>query len=865
MNRMHFVSCVGLAGIVVAHVAQPVRADVVKVTAVEIQPTASGAEIVLKTTADESPQIFISSFGKTFVANVVNTQLQILDRNNLRQINPVKGIAAVTVSETGANSLRIVVTGETELPKVRVQQSENGLVLSATTSTTTATQPPPATATPPAAETPGTTAQPPQPDTPNAAQAVTPAEGEELEVVVSATRTEEQIEDVPRSVTVINREQIEQQTANSRDLGEILSKLVPGLTPPRQQYYAPTLRGRNPLVLIDGVPVSSNFTTGFGRDLRTIDPGAIERIEVVRGPSAIYGEGASGGVINFITRRPQEEFTSITEIGTNFSTTHPSDSFGYNFQQGISGTEDNVDYILNFGLATSGDWFDAEGDRIPIFDYGASNSTTINALGKVGIDLTDEQRLQFTFNRFNDTQSYRAVPDPSTSDIPGTQKARALNVGELEFIDTSGPGNFSTLANLQYSHQNLFGSQVNLQAYYRDTLSRGAFYDLRPFDPEDPFPIGRSVQDSKRFGSRLQIETPLFKTASLLWGADYSNEDISETYDDFDVEEFDRSGRRVLQKIGDRTVSPEFNVESLGLFAQVKWDISEQFIFNGGLRQQWFGVNVPSYINDRGDAIEGGDRNVDGTVFNSGIVFKATEELSLFANFAQGFSIPDIARILRRPPENFNFGRDVEISEPIKVDAYEIGIRGAWQNVQAFLAAFYTESELGGTIVFDDPSESGRLVRSPRRDYGVEAAIDWQLSKNWQLGSSLTYVEAEDDIDGDGEYQAITSFDISPVKFTAYVEHQTTPGWTNRLQLLAVGDRTRAFDDGVDEIPVDGYLVVDYISSIQVGPGTLEIGIENLFNNQYSTTTSQYIGSFDDTANFAARGRTLSFGYRVIW
>ncbi|WP_052290062.1 TonB-dependent receptor plug domain-containing protein [Scytonema millei] len=439
---MHLVSCVGLTGIVVTIAAQPVRADIVKVTAVEIQPTASGAEIVLKTTDDESPQVFTSSFGKTFVANLVNTQLQISDRNNLRQINPVKGIAAVTVSETGANSLRIVVTGETELPKVQVRQSQKGLVLSATTFTTTAAQPP-ATATPPAAETP---AQPPKPEvTPNAAQPETPAEGEEQEIVVSATQTEEQIEDVPRSVTVINREQIEKQTANSRDLGEILSKLVPDLTPPRQQYYAPTLRGRNPLVLIDGVPVSSNFTTGFGRDLRTIDPGALERIEVVRGPSAIYGEGASGGVINFITRRPQEEFTSTTEIGTNFSTTHPSDSFGYNFQQGISGAEGNVDYILNLGLTTTGDWFDAEGDRIPIFDSDASNSTTINALGKVGIDITDEQRLQFTFNRFNDTQSYRAVPDPAIFDIPGTQKARALNVGELDFIDTPVLGSFTPL------------------------------------------------------------------------------------------------------------------------------------------------------------------------------------------------------------------------------------------------------------------------------------------------------------------------------------------------------------------------------------------------------------------------------------
>ncbi|MBE9018936.1 AMIN domain-containing protein [Chroococcidiopsidales cyanobacterium LEGE 13417] len=226
---MHLVSCVGLAGIAVAIVAQPVRADVVKVTSVEIQPTASGTEIVLKTTSNESLQVFTSSFGKTFVANVVNTQLQISDRNNLRQINPVKGIAAVTVSETGANSLRVVVTGETELPKVRVRQSENGLVLSATTSTTAATQPPAAPAAPPASETQPqvTTPQSEVPPTEGEVQQLTTQRDEESEIVVTgeretgyrvpnsttATKTDTPIRDVPGNIQVIPREVIEDQGA----------------------------------------------------------------------------------------------------------------------------------------------------------------------------------------------------------------------------------------------------------------------------------------------------------------------------------------------------------------------------------------------------------------------------------------------------------------------------------------------------------------------------------------------------------------------------------------------------------------------------------------------------------------------------
>jgi hypothetical protein len=64
--------------------------------------------------------------------------------------------------------------------------------------------------------------------------------------------------------------------------------------------------------------------------LRYIDPSSIERIEIVRGPSAIYGAEATGGVINIITRRPEEDrLTSITEVGVTAALGElEEDSFG---------------------------------------------------------------------------------------------------------------------------------------------------------------------------------------------------------------------------------------------------------------------------------------------------------------------------------------------------------------------------------------------------------------------------------------------------------------------------------------------------------------------------------------------------------
>lgn len=111
MNQQQLVSSLGLARFVMVVVAQPVRADVNKVTAIELKQTANGIEIVLKTKDNKPLQVFASSFGKTFVANIVNTQLQLPNNKTFRGENPIEGIAFVSVNSVGANSIRIVVTG----------------------------------------------------------------------------------------------------------------------------------------------------------------------------------------------------------------------------------------------------------------------------------------------------------------------------------------------------------------------------------------------------------------------------------------------------------------------------------------------------------------------------------------------------------------------------------------------------------------------------------------------------------------------------------------------------------------------------------------------------------------------------------
>lgn len=495
--------------------------EIVQVTAVEANPTEQGVEVVLQTTMGEQLTVVNRSSGNSYIADIPNAQLRLPNGEvfGFRAQKPIAGITQITVTNANANTIRVTVTGAAGVPTVELFDSDKeGLIFGVVRVAALQGQQP-QTPTPQGVE-PGSEAQPNEPL----------AEGqEEIEITVTATRTEEKPQDVPRSLTIINREQIAEQAQSTRDLGNILGKLVPGLSPPTQSSssFGQTLRGRNVLVLIDGVPQSTS--RNVFRDFSTIDPSAVERIEVLRGPTAIYGDGATGGVVNIITRTASEEkLTSTTEVGLSASLSHLNDSFGYNLRHSISGTDNNFDYTISAALAGVGGFFDADGDRIapdPNGQGGLSDTDTFNILGKVGVNIGEGQRLQLTLNHFNDRQNTDFTTDPSVNRLPGRQKARALEGLDLE--DNQGTRN--TLINLEYNNEDLLGSRVRTQAYYRNYFTR--FF---PFDAQNIASLGniifQSQLQSEKIGSRLEIDTPLSspETLSLLWGVDLSRENSSQ-------------------------------------------------------------------------------------------------------------------------------------------------------------------------------------------------------------------------------------------------------------------------------------------------------------------------------------------------
>jgi iron complex outermembrane receptor protein len=681
------------------------------------------------------------------------------------------------------------------------------------------------------------------------------------EMVVTASRRPEAIATVPGSVTVVTREQLTAQgQVSHRNLGDALGKLVPGfgLGSEGTSTFGQTLRGRNVLVMIDGVPQSS--LRNVQHDLRGIDLSAVERVEVVRGTTAIYGEGASGGIINIITRAPggTQGVRLTTDLQFDASPVRPGESLGGTLAQTVEGATGALSYGLTGSFSRSAGFFDALGDRIPADPHGQgglADTNAYNLLGKVGVKLTPEQRLRFTANHNQGLQDTRFTTDPSVKDAPPlTQKARAQD--GLVLPDSQGTRN--TVLSLLYDHDALLGSTARAQLYYRNHLTR--FF---PFDGRNTKNYGAIVQsrlETQKGGGRLEVGTPLPFGLSALWGLDAALERTAQPVSLMDPTLFDESGGRSFRVMGERDWVPRMDVSTLGLFAQLEWKAHERLSLRAGVRHERTGLAVDDYTTLVGNDIQGARLTFARTLFNAGVVVKVTEAVNTFLNLSQGYSLPDVGLILRNAPA----GSTVASlnTEPQAVDLVEVGVRGDWRPVQGSVAVFYNRSDLG--------TSSGGLnapvVRAPERVYGLEATLDVQPLERLNLGTTFTWLEGQLDKEGNGHYTFLNGYRIPPLKLTGLVQHETLPGWHNSLLVVYSGRRNRfPGSTAFGERPVESYFTVDLMSSVKAGPGTLRVGVSNLLNRLYFPRESQLLRSGNNDTYSAARGAVLSVGYAVSY
>lgn len=115
-----------LIGGAVLVTTQPVWATATQVTGVRVNPNGNGVQVVLETRDGDRPQIFMINRRNDLVADITNTQLRLPQGNNFRQDNPAPGIAAVTITQMNANSIRVTVSGTNAPPKGQIIDRPGG-------------------------------------------------------------------------------------------------------------------------------------------------------------------------------------------------------------------------------------------------------------------------------------------------------------------------------------------------------------------------------------------------------------------------------------------------------------------------------------------------------------------------------------------------------------------------------------------------------------------------------------------------------------------------------------------------------------------------------------------------------------------
>ena len=233
------------------------------------------------------------------------------------------------------------------------------------------------------------------------------------EVVVTAGRIEEPLEETTSDVTVIKAEDIKKM--NVVLVPEVLRK-VPDLSVVQTggdgRLTQVFLRGGDPkttLVMIDGVKVNSIATGGY--DFSKVPVEDIERIEIVKGSqSTIYGSEAMSGVINIITKKGEggkPKFVLSFE-GGSFGTYSPSLT--------VSGGDQALNYRFTGlyydtqGISAAADGTEKDGYKNGYvsgnFGIKPSTSTEIEIFGKYSSDRTDLDNFDFVTGRATDSLTF---------------------------------------------------------------------------------------------------------------------------------------------------------------------------------------------------------------------------------------------------------------------------------------------------------------------------------------------------------------------------------------------------------------------------------------------------------------------------
>ncbi len=676
------------------------------------------------------------------------------------------------------------------------------------------------------------------------------------EVVITANRIKEKKTDAVANVTIIDQKKLQQFIKIAPDMSHLIGMIEPAMslsTNTTNNRYQ-NLRGRSILVLIDGIPQSTPLRA-TDRDIRSIDPAAVERIEIVKGATSIYGNGAIGGIMNIVTKKSPKNviFGGQTTIGASARDSFKENrGFGYRFNQQFYGNYKGFSYLVDGAMNQTGSAIDGTGEYISP-RYGLGDVRTYNRLVKLGYQFDDDNKVEAMYNFYQSLQNTPLVAsggkylEHPRIGVYGTKDPEAQDEGMR----------YNHNAYIKFNSNNIFKrTDLELSAF---TQHQYAIFDYRKHNARSPrweSSSGQATVKGEKYGIRTQLTSKVLFSENvftqLLYGADVLIDKTSQPLVD---------GRYWM---------PELTSYNSAPFLQTKTTFFQYYVLKAGLRYDYIDVSVPNYEvlrlrnTDPRVYVKGGDLTYNNLSPNVGIAYNQFKYFQPFISYSQGFSIFDLGRTLRAAKADVLSKIN---TEPVKTENYEAG---AYAELSKYVhlsgSYFYTYSKLGSDL----KSVSGFWVvdRTPQKVYGFEVNADIFPAKWLTLGGSFISFEGKKKSTEDGDWDGYMSGTSIPApKATAYI--RVTPTEYSYLQVnyLHTGSRDRFSPDNRG-VYTEGEGIVYPIDLFSLSAGytfnksfSLALGIENLTDKVYYTPASMLVARDAEYARGNGRYFNLSLTY----
>ncbi|NQT89842.1 MAG: TonB-dependent receptor [Candidatus Omnitrophica bacterium] len=542
----------------------------------------------------------------------------------------------------------------------------------------------------------------------------------ELEpIVVTPWRAEESFSDVSRNVTIITEDDIEASSAQS--LPELLqdkSNAVVSDYLGNPKGVVVDIRGfgeaspSNVLVLIDGR--RTNQVDLSGVDWGQIDLNSIERIEMVPGPSTVlYGDNASAGVINIITKKGRTEKPKVVvagELGSyqyHKEYTNISGMLDKQLKQILKGEETerlmHLDYFFSFSNT------DTSGYRANN-DYWASDY-----FGRATFSPTDMFELNLSSGYHRDHYG-----------MPG-----ALYLSEIEEIGRRGT---------VYPNDRGFTSDMFVTAEPRTIFSFG--------DNQIRASVAATFRERRTKGLSVsqygQYETchhtttyelrPKLET-KILWKKIDNN--LTMGIDYLHTKDQTLSGNRLNQQQDETDIYKE----TIGFYAHDNLKFSKRFIANAGARGEWADYT----FKQKRLVVNHDTKKLKTAAFNFGGGYKYNDKSQIYVDIERSFRFPNTEEYYQNKgvfwgTEYGGLNSDITYQQGM---SYEIGVKDVsfeWLRLNADVFLMDVKNE-----IYYNPSTFKNSNYSPKvRHYGLEVEAQFDLLKgklqpfiNWTLQESF--------------------------------------------------------------------------------------------------------------------------------